>query len=346
MGSLFLKVIIPLILIGASVATVIWGKGKTEDRYGNAQTWNYRPYAAIPLLLAVGTFMFTSFTVVSGGELGVKVAPGNNVSAFTGVGYVPPFTKVVSFEKRGTVDVNICTDEAGRVFSCADSIEVAAKDGGVVYIDAEVVYALDESCPSEGNAAKGCVTEDVRSNLVGLYLSFKTDSGVKRQVRNTLRDAAKEAVNEFRAIDVLTEGNLLVQSSTEEILREELAKLGIRVIKVNFTKWRSTAEVEQAVKAKQQAEQAGEQAIIEQKEKLTRADTQRKEAEISKETKLIDAQAEADAEVILAQGEKTANLERTKGLTPEVLQSEYYTAIGQAGTVITNGETPVIIGGK
>lgn len=335
MGSLFTKVIIPL----AFLIPAVWAfvKGRMTYGYNNEKTANLRAWGLIPFALGILAFVFASFSVVSGGQLAVRVAPGNNVSTFTGVGYVPPFTKVVKFDRRGTVDTNICLNGNNVEETCPDAIIVNGRDGGKLFVDMEIVYALDTACPTKTNPKKGCVDEATKTNAIGNYLSFKTNEGLKRQIKNTAKDALGEVAANYTAVDILTEFRAEVQEKSQLLIAERLdAKLGVRVVTVNFTQIRSTVATEAAVDEKQKAVQAV--GIAEQKQK---------ENEVLNATKIAAAEAENKIKIANAEAEKQANLERTKGLTPEVLQDNYYSALGKAGSVIvTNGDTPVIVQGK
>ena len=288
------------------------------------------------LAVAVGVFSFvsTSFSVVTGGQLAVKVSPGNNVQTFSGIGFVPPFTKVVKFDRRGTVDSQICLNGNQVQETCDDSIVVNGKDGGKLFVDLDLVYALDTACPTKTNPNKGCVDEAASTSVVSNYLSFKTNEGLKRQIRNTAKDALGEVSARYTAVDILTEYRAQVQELAQELIAARVEqKLGIRVVTVNFTQIRSTAATEEAVDLKQRAVQEVGIAKLEQDK-----------AAIVKETELRNAAADASILLVQANAEKEANLERTKGLTPEVLQDRYYQAIGKAGTVVTDGQPPIIVG--
>jgi hypothetical protein len=263
------------------------------------------------------------------------VAPGNNVSSFTGVGYVPPFTRVVKFDRRGTVDSNICTEKGAVQEECAEAIIVNGEDGGKLFVDMEIVYALDSACPTKNNPKKGCVDEAAKSNAIGNYLSFKTNDGLKRQIRNTAKDALGEVAANYTAVDILTSARANVQEEAQKMITSRLAeKLGVRVVTVNFTQIRSTKATEEAVDQKQKAVQ-----------EVGIAKLAQEKAAIEKQTELANAEANAKIKLVDAEAEKTANLERTKGLTPEVLRDRYYDALGKAGSVIvTDGDTPVIVG--
>lgn len=334
MGSLLTKIIIPVIFI----ALATWGivKGTiTRSKYGETRTFSIRAWALIPMAIGILTFVFSSFSVVAGGQLAVKVAPGNNVSSFTGVGYVPPFTKVVKFDRRGTVDSNICVEGKTVQEDCADAIVINGFDGGKVFVDLELVYALDTACPTKTNPKKGCVDEAAKSNAIGNYLSFKTDDGLKRQIRNTAKDALGEVAANYDAVDILTENRSKVQEDAQKLIADRLQeKLGVRVVTINFTQMRGEPKIEEAVAKRQTAVQ--EVAI---------AKLDAEKQEIVNSTNKKKAEADAEIEMINAEAEKSANLERTKGLTPEVLQDGFNQALGKAGSVIvTNGSTPVIVG--
>jgi regulator of protease activity HflC (stomatin/prohibitin superfamily) len=334
MASLFIKVIIPFLLIGAGVWAFVKGNLTKTNHRGDVENISIRAWGAIPFVLGLIVFFISSFSVVSGGQLAVRVAPGNNVSTFTGVGYVPPFTKVVKFDRRGTVDSNLCLNGDSVEETCADAIIVNGRDGGKLYVDMELVYALDTACPTAQNPKKGCVDEAARQNAVGNYLSFKSNEGLKRQIRNTSKDALGEVAAAYTAVDVLTESRAEVQEKAQKMITERLAeKLGVRVVTINFTQIRSTKATEAAVDEKQKAVQQVGIAKLDQEK-----------AAIAKQTELNNAEADAKIKMVNAEAEKAANLERTKGLTPEVLQDNYFKAITGAGTIVTNGETPVIVG--
>lgn len=333
MGSLLVKVIIPVIFIAAGVIGMVKGN-LTRNSYGETRTYNIRAWSVIPAVIGFLAFVFSSFAVVAGGQLAVKVAPGNNVSSFTGVGYVPPFTKVVKFDRRGTVDSNICLEGKAVKEDCPDAIVVAGSDGGKLFVDMEIVYSLDSACPTKANPKRGCVDEAAKVNAIGNYLSFKTNEGLKKQIRNTAKDALGEVAAKYSAVDIMTEYRAAVQEDAQKVISERLAeKLGVRVVTINFTQIRSTKPTEDAVDEKMKAVQ---QVSI---EKLK----QDKQG-IQNETNLKKAENDAKIKVIEATADKEANLERTKGLTPEVLQDNFNQAIGKSGSVIvTDGKTPVIV---
>jgi regulator of protease activity HflC (stomatin/prohibitin superfamily) len=336
MSSLLLKVVLPLLIIVPGVFWVVRGKIARKDRYGSeAQTVNVRPYAIGVVVLGLLVWLLTSFAVVAGGQLAVRVAPGSNVSTFTGAGYVPPFTKVVKFDRRGSVDTKVCLNANDQVEeSCADAIIVTGVDGGKLFVDIDMVYALDNPCPSAPQ--RGCIDENVRGKLVSNYLSFKSDAGLKKQIRNVAKDALGEVVSEYTAVGVLTESRVEVQTKAQDLVTRRLEeKLGVRVITLNFLEIRSTVAVEKAVEEKQAKVQAVEIAnlAVQEQEKIN-------------EKNISAAQSDAKVKVIGAEAEAQANKILSGSLDENILTSRWIDAIGKSGTVITDGKIPTIVNPK
>ncbi|MER5433446.1 prohibitin family protein [Streptomyces sp. NPDC002588] len=288
-----------ILLLMAAVVLFFVGRGRTSPG-------RWRLGAALSAVGGVLAGIFSCIHVVSAYEVGVPVTFGKVGSPLTsGIQFKSPFTEVTSFSTR-PVDLDL---------NDKDVVEVRSSQGGVLYADVTIKWAV------------------IPAKAVELYRLAGSAEGV--QARLVLPDS-REIIRNVFAKHTSEEG---YASAREKIgteiadsIKERLAPRGIDVTAVNLRNVRPSEQLQDQIDKKIQQEQATERS-----QEAART-----------------AKAEAERKRIEAEGIARANEILEKSLSDKVLYNqclEAYKEAAKANPVYavpcgtdSNG-TPVIVDG-
>ncbi|MFE0641240.1 prohibitin family protein [Streptomyces sp. NPDC058877] len=290
-------VIAVLLVIAAAVLFFV---GRASDSSG-------LKFGALGALL-VGLFSFlVSMTyVVSAYEVGVPVAFGRVGSPMTsGLHVKSPFTDVTTFSTR-PVDLNL---------SDKDVVEVRSSQGGVMYVEVTVKWAV------------------VPSKAVELYkLAGSEDAIQQRLVYPDSREIVRNVFARYTSEQGYASGREKINAELGVLIKERLAPRGIDVTTVNLRNVKPSDALQGQIDRKIQQEQATERAT---------------EAART-------AKAEADRRRIEAEGIARANKILNDSLTDKVLMNQCIDAYKEAAAKNpvyavpcgSGGSAPVIVDGS
>ncbi|MFF4654512.1 prohibitin family protein [Streptomyces sp. NPDC001381] len=243
-----------VLLLIAAVALFFTGRGRTGG---------WRIGAALSALGGVLFGVFSCVHVVSAYEVGVPVTFGEVGTPMTsGIQFKSPFTEVTSFSTR-PVDLNLYDK---------DVVEVRSSQGGVLYADVTIKWAV------------------VPAKAVELYRLAGTAEGV--QARLVLPDS-REIIRNVFANHTSEEG---YASAREQIgaeiaasVKERLAPRGIDVTAVNLRNVKPSDKLQDQIDKKIQQEQATERSLEAARTAKAEAERKRIEAEgIARANKIIE----------------------------------------------------------
>lgn len=311
-----------LILIICGIAAA--GKGKISTKY---EDFNLRAGGFVAIIIGCILLFMSVFTVVPANTVGIPVTFGKPGSPLnSGMHFLAPWTNVEEFSTRVQSSDRTASEDEGDK-KRVDCVGVKANDGSAECVDITVRYTIDP---------------DEAGTLYRRYGDFDRVNEVL--IRRITSDTAATTFNLFTPEQTIaggiTEANksadqklLDLRSTFRDNLNDALIPFGIKldsvsIGEVTFTNPQVQERIDNKIKARQEAETA----LIAQTKAVTEAETSKKVAEQKAEESRIAAQGEADANNI-----------RSAALTPEILQQQYYEALGKAGTIITDGSTPIIV---
>ncbi|HEX8993506.1 MAG TPA: prohibitin family protein [Anaerolineales bacterium] len=185
-----------------------------------------------------------------------------------------------------------------------DSIQVRTKDGQQVFIDASVIYAIDQT------------------KAVALYKTWggNYESGLVRPVaRGVIRDAASQ----YGVEEIVSTKRAEMEQAITQQLQQTLEANNLVLRDFVLRNIRFSTEYAAAVEQKQIAEQQAQQAKFVVEQKKQEAEQARQVAQGQADAAVIAAKGAADARVIQAQAEAQANTLLSQSLTPQLLQYQY-----------------------
>lgn len=196
-----------------------------------------------------------------------------------------------------------------------DSIQVRTKDGQQVYIDASVIYAIDQS------------------KAIDLYRTWRfnyEDGLVRPQARGVIRDVASQYGVEEIVSTKRAEMQQLITQELSRIFKENNLVLRDFVLR-NI---RFSDEYAAAVEQKQIAEQQAQQAAFVVEQRKQEAEQARQIAQGQADAAVIAAQGAAEARLIEAQAEAEANRLISQSITPALIQYQYVLKLSDGVTTI------------
>ncbi|GAA2259000.1 hypothetical protein GCM10010232_56920 [Streptomyces amakusaensis] len=244
--------------------------------------------------------------VISAYEVGVPVTFGKVGSPMTsGMNITSPFTNVTTFSTR-PVDLNL---------SDKDVVEVRSKQGGVMYVEVTVKWAVTPAkavelyklAGSEGAIQQRLVFPDSREIIRNVFARHTSEQGYS---------SAREKIN----------------TEIGDLIKERLAPRGIDVTTVNLRNVKPSDQLQGQIDRKIQQQQSTERAT---------------EAART-------AEAEAERRRIEAEGIARANKILNDSLSDKVLMNQCIDAFKEAAAKNPvyavpcgdGGDTPVIVDGK
>lgn len=247
--------VLSILLLLAAVVLFFVARGQSSG--------GWRLAAALSAVAGVLAGVFASVHVVSAYEVGVPVTFGKVGSPMnSGIHFKAPFTDVTSFSTR-PVDLNL----SGR-----DVVEVRSSQGGVLYADVTIKWAV------------------VPEKSVALYRLAGNEEAI--QARLVMPDS-REIVRNVFATHTSEEGYASARerigSEIDALIKQRLAPRGIDVTAVNLRSVSPSKQLQEQIDKKIQQQQATERAV-------EAARTAKAEAE----RKRIEAEGIANANRILA----------------------------------------------
>ncbi|WP_066950559.1 prohibitin family protein [Streptomyces lushanensis] len=289
--------VLAILLIIAAVVLAVLARSRTTG-------WKLGAGLAGVAGLAFG--VISCVYVVSAYEVGVPVLFGKTGTPLTsGMHLKSPFTDVTTFSTR-PVDLNL---------NDKDVVEVRSSQGGVLYADVTVKWAVTPE------------------NAVELYrLAGSQEAIQERLVLPDSREIIRDVFAKHKSEEGYASGRQAIGSAIETLIKERLKPRGIDVTNVNLRNVRPSEQLQTQIDKKLQQEQATERAI-----------------EASR-----TAKAEAERRRIEAEGVAQANAILERSLTDRVLRNQCIEAFKEAAKANpvyavpcgsgANG-TPVIVDG-
>ncbi|GAA4907700.1 prohibitin family protein [Streptomyces coeruleoprunus] len=282
------------------VAVVLYFVARAGDRTG------LRLGAVGALIAALFAGVASSVHVVSAYEVGVPVTFGKVGTPMTpGVNVISPFTTVTTFSTR-PVDLNL---------SDKDVVEVRSSQGGVMYVEVTVKWAV------------------APSKAVELYrLAGSEDAIQQRLVFPDSREIVRNVFARHTSEEGYSSAREKINAEIGDLIKERLAPRGIDVTTVNLRNVKPSDQLQDQIDRKIQQQQATERA-----QEAART-----------------AKAEAERRRIEAEGIAKANKILNDSLTDKVLANQCIEAYKEAAAKnpvyavpCGNGSgTPVIVDGK
>ncbi len=221
-----------------------------------------------------------------------------------GLHWIVPFAeRVERYSIRNqTYTMSVATSE-GQVQG-DDSIQVRTKDGQQVYIDASVIYAVDQQ------------------KAVALYKTWGSsyEDGLVRPIaRGVIRDAASQ----YGVEEIVSSKRAEMEAAITQQLEKTFQDNNLVLRDFVLRNIRFSDEYAAAVEQKQIAEQQAQQAKFVVEQKRQEAEQARQVAQGQADAAVIAAKGAADARVIQAQAESQANTLLSQSITPQLLQYQY-----------------------
>ncbi|MFD8297818.1 prohibitin family protein [Streptomyces bauhiniae] len=237
--------VLSVLLLIAAVAVFLVGRGRAEA--------GWKIGAAIGALGGVLAGLFACLHVVSAYEVGVPVTFGRVGTPLTsGAHLKSPFTDVTSFSTR-PVDLDLGGE---------DRVEVRSSQGGVLYADVTIKWAV------------------VPRKAVELYrLAGSEDAVQERLVLPDSREIIRNVFARHTSEEGYASARERISAEIETQVKERLAPRGIDVTTVNLRNVRPSKQLQGQIDKKIQQEQATERAVEAARTAKAEAERKRIEAE-------------------------------------------------------------------
>lgn len=246
--------VLAILLLIAAVVLFVVGRGRT-----GAGSW--APRSALSAGILAGAF--ACFYVVSAYEVGVPVTLGSVGTPLTsGVHFKSPFTDVTSFSTR-PVDLDLHDK---------DTVEVRSAQGGVLYADVTIKWAV------------------VPSKAVALYRLAGSEEAIQeRLVVPDSREIIRNVFAKHTSEEGYASAREQIGSEIDTLIKGRLAPRGIDVTAVNLRNVKPSDKLQEQIDKKIQQEQATERATEGARTAKAEAERKRIEAEgIAGANKIIE----------------------------------------------------------
>lgn len=243
------------LLLIAAVVMFFVGRSRSEG--------GWRLGAVLSGVAGLLAGLFSCVHVVSAYEVGVPVTFGKVGAPMTsGIHFTSPFTDVASFSTR-PVDLNLYDKEV---------VEVRSSQGGVLYVDVTVKWAV------------------VPAKAVELYrLAGSADAIQARMVLPDSREIIRNVFAKHTSEEGYASAREQIGSQIESLIKERLAPRGIDVTIVNLRNVKPSEKLQEQIDKKIQQEQATERAVEASRTAKAEAERKRIEAEgIARANKIIE----------------------------------------------------------
>ncbi|MBT3323482.1 MAG: prohibitin family protein [Anaerolineae bacterium] len=274
----------------------------------------------------IGAFIFAlAISIISAGivfiepqERGVVVSPysfrapkGYIEEALTpGLRWIVPGENVKRYEiSRQTYTMSAATSEGS--ISGDDSIRARTKDGQEVFIDASIIYQVDDT------------------KVTRLHIDWQ-DRYRNELVRPTTRGIVRDIASQYGIEEIVSSQRASLEVAITEAMEEKFLENNLLLIDFVLRDIHFSAEYAVAVEQKQIAEQQAQQAKFVVESKKQEAEQARQIAQGQADATVIAAQGQADARLIEAEAEAAA-LELINSVIqgkPDLLTYQYISKLG------------------
>jgi len=259
-----------------------------------------RPFATIPLVLAVLCLFFSVYRSVGAREVGIPVTFGSvGGDLQSGVHFVAPWTQVTTCPLSEEQSIQNADPRTGDALA-NQSIPVSGSDQGGATADVTFFYHINRVDAGAIYRAYACDTTAVKAKLVA----------------QNVRSALGSATTGFVSVDLKSHRGD-IEAKALSLLRSSLTNFGITSDKVVIGDLILAPNVQDAANAKLAAQQAAQTAQF----------------------KLQQAQVDQQTAVVTANGEKAANDAKQQSLTQQILCQDFINALTNPQnklTVLTN----------
>ncbi len=276
--------------------------------------------------LGIGAFIFAIvISIISAGivfiepqERAVVVSPysfrapkGYLEESFTpGLHWIVPGENVEHYEiSRQTYTMSAASSEGNLVGD--DSIRARTKDGQEVFIDASIIYKVDET------------------KVTDLHIAWQ-DRYRNELVRPTARGIVRDIASQYGIEEIVSSQRESLEIAITEVMEDKFLENNLILVDFVLRDIHFSEEYAVAVEQKQIAEQQAQQAKFVVESKKQEAEQARQIAEGVADAAVIAAQGEADARLIQAKAEATA-LELINNVIqgkPDLLTYQYISKLG------------------
>lgn len=232
MGWFILAVIFTII---AAVLLIV-GKFSYKPYGKQEQSFSFRPWALIPLGLALLMLLLSTMRVVHPGNVGVPVTFGKAGSATgSGIQFVAPWTGMQNMSVQlENYTMSSSSSEGSKTGD--DSVPVNTKDQVQVNVDSTVLFRL------------------TRSQARSVYVNIGKDF-VAQVVRPTIRSAIRDAAVGYDAIDLATDDRAAFQAQAFQQIRTALKPDGIDITSLQIRDMHLPNALQTSINAKAAAQQ-------------------------------------------------------------------------------------------
>ncbi|MFG2128713.1 prohibitin family protein [Streptomyces sp. NPDC048751] len=244
-----------ILLLIAAVVLLLVGRGRAVA--------GWKVGAALSAVAGVLAGVFACVHVVSAAEVGVPVTFGKIGTPLTsGVHFTSPFTDVTSFSTR-PVDLDL---------NDKDVVEVRSSQGGVLYADVTIKWAV------------------VPAEAVELYrLAGNEEAVEERLVLPDSREIIRNVFAKHTSEEGYASAREQIGSEIADLVKKRLAPRGIDVTSVNLRNVKPSEKLQDQIDKKIQQEQATERATEAARTAKAEAERKRIEAEgVASANKIIE----------------------------------------------------------
>ncbi len=256
-------------------------------------------------------FLFSSCVVVRQDEVAVKRRQGKLIGE--------PISQTAKiYNPLVTTYIKVPT----RIVNFKINLEIPSKEGLTIGSEMSILYRVKST--------------EVKSLLENVGMNYEQEL-----IAPVFRSALADVSARFMAKDMHTGNRASIEEEVKNMINETLDKKGIVIEQVLMKRIVLPASLSTAIEQKLTAEQRAQQMqFVLERERL------------ENERKLIEAQGEAQANIVAAEGKAKANEVLSLGLNELILRLRAIEAFEKLSNssntkvIVTNGETPLIIGDK
>lgn len=281
--------------------------------------------------IIASTVATKSMMKIGQGELGVVYTMANGVQQETlkpGYHFVHPLAKVSRYpvSQHQLVLSNNQADYNDNEHP--DWSIDAPADGGTVKLNMTINYNF------------------LPDRVVDLYTRFNGMNGediVDNMVQNSIVAYVKEVTPKFSVMDIYSTKRDKVSKAITEYLDNKLTEeYGIHISSALIIDVQLDDALMKKIKAKEQAKQDAEKAILDKKTKIAQGETRVAEAEADAKVKITQAEAEAQKKLIEADAEAKSNKKLSNSIDDKLIRMKEAEARVKHGWVTIQGASTVV----
>lgn len=274
--------------------------------------------SGIAVLVGVG-FLATGIKVIPAGYVGIVYKANGGVAERTlGQGWnwtMPVISKVSLYSVgREQTALSLNSKEGDKT---PENFTIMTSDGKGVDIDLEFSYFFE------------------KNSLSNTFKEFKGKEGKKVEeefIKPKMKTVANNISTQFKVLDIYSEKRPELNKAIKEAAQKYFKPYGIVIEEVSVTQMRLDTATEKAI-----------QEVVDKQQELEKAKLQTKIAEEEGAAELKRAEATAQAKIVAAEGERKANEELSKSITPEILKKMEMEARLKHGWVEINGVNTTVV---